>query len=1176
MVDVGSSSVRDRYATILRVAFAALVLCEVSGLAGASPSLIRGGLATVLGLPFFAPALLGSFAAQVLLRPLRAELLATVAVAAGLLWPMAAVLTAEPFGILSAVCGALGVASLAVLGFRSFLLSGDERSQLLDVLLPALILPAFVILAHPMGYLTAALWPTTYDHRLYLADVAFGAPLSFVIGRWGAAVPLLPALLLVVYVALPLALMVVHALRQRIGERASDALVAFIAVTVVGYLGYLAVPVIGPVYVFGEAFPYAPPDPSLLSAAKSLALPMPRNCMPSLHSGWALLVWWSARPLARRYRYTAALFLGTTLLATVALGFHYVVDLVAAFPLTMAVQAWSTNVREPRLRRLAMAVGAVLAVGWISLVTWGPMLGWWAPILWLLAGCIVAGSWHLERRVYALRCNEVPTSASPVSTLSWVDRSIGVLAWLTGAAAFVHWSIVSNTLAFTLGSSSSVRMQMMALGVGGIALGALLGSRFAPLLPNPLRSVAVTSVALTLCSWGWPLALPWAQSAYLDWATGTASASPMLVVFGLVVAAPLLVPTSLLAGATLALLAEQVAGSQAGAARVAGLVVSRFLLGAATAALAIGYVLMPSLYSQHLPGMIHAVVAVWAFLVARRIVDRWHIGDERVDAQGAGSESAIVSAQASGTLSIWSPREAAMQIVVAALGGVAVSALVYLAAMLLGDTVHSRAQVCFALLSAAALGVGVAERVASRSNFAPGGALVLFALWMLLGPLAWEQIPSYFASFRGYIDQYNMMALFAERELVRLCVAGFLLWPPILLVAAAGFFATLRSSEAQEEAPADVVVTRVVRPLVLGLPAALLGGLAGACVLIPCLGLWHVVAGTAGVGLVVAAIGCFGRGVPAPAAVLAVSMAVLAALAPPADFGALISSSGQSFSPNPTGERGDADQVNPVDADTGVRFHAATTGRDAALVFGLGTAGRASFLRSMGFARVVVVEPNPAVIQIARDKFGDLDPPVFDDPNVSVVVGDGRSMLLRDVAIYDLIDVQLADVADPDVSSLYTREFYEVASRHLGAGGVLQQRIDLQRLSVMGVASVLASAGRSFDRVAVFGVGSDAVLIACRTICADEVLTPKEWMNTPGDRDDRWFLSPQAATAMIASAAEELGVDANALGSTDPDMFFRYHVASSFVRAPNVEPESLSVLRHLSEGAARSPSGDEN
>ena len=98
-----------------------------------------------------------------------------------------------------------------------------------------------------------------------------------------------------------------------------------------------------------------------------------RNCMPSLHLASALAVWWNSRLWARWGRMLAGLFLCATIFATLALGEHYLVDLVVAVPFTMALQAaWTVAVPlEESRRRLPVIIGAVLTALWITLLRYG-------------------------------------------------------------------------------------------------------------------------------------------------------------------------------------------------------------------------------------------------------------------------------------------------------------------------------------------------------------------------------------------------------------------------------------------------------------------------------------------------------------------------------------------------------------------------------------------------------------------------------------------------------------------------------------------------------------------------------------------------------------------------------------------------------------------------------------
>lgn len=65
-----------------------------------------------------------------------------------------------------------------------------------------------------------------------------------------------------------------------------------------------------------------------------------RNCMPSMHLTWALLIAWNAR--SWRLRALLWPYVAIVAIATLASGEHYLVDLLAAVPYTALIQ-WSAS-----------------------------------------------------------------------------------------------------------------------------------------------------------------------------------------------------------------------------------------------------------------------------------------------------------------------------------------------------------------------------------------------------------------------------------------------------------------------------------------------------------------------------------------------------------------------------------------------------------------------------------------------------------------------------------------------------------------------------------------------------------------------------------------------------------------------------------------------------------------
>lgn len=84
---------------------------------------------------------------------------------------------------------------------------------------------------------------------------------------------------------------------------------------------YAAVPAVGPGWF----------NLATLSAGTA-----PRNCMPSMHLTWAILIAWNAK--SRPLRIALWLYVGLIAGATIALGQHYLIDLLAAVPYSAGIQ----------------------------------------------------------------------------------------------------------------------------------------------------------------------------------------------------------------------------------------------------------------------------------------------------------------------------------------------------------------------------------------------------------------------------------------------------------------------------------------------------------------------------------------------------------------------------------------------------------------------------------------------------------------------------------------------------------------------------------------------------------------------------------------------------------------------------------------------------------------------
>jgi hypothetical protein len=322
--------------------------------------------------PTFSFTLLGTFVIFLWTRPPLAVWLWILPVAAGLRMTCAHAMggLGTYFGVTWISWGTfLGIASLLVQAIRAILARADRRKDIRTFYAGAV----FPLLAMVTGFsIPLNLWlrPKTFDAFLLAFDGALGFQPSFLLGKtllksyaaWGWTT--------VVYYALPLAGATLYASYRTRRHQPVAILTLLLSFMVIGFAQYGVYPAVGPGHAFGDFYPATyPPLASVTLQAMSVGRD-PRNCMPSLHFGAALLVWWNSRIWARWGRALAGIFLLATAFSTLALGEHYLADLVVAFPFALVFQAGCTKAvpLASKTRYVPIIVGGILTVTWLVLL----------------------------------------------------------------------------------------------------------------------------------------------------------------------------------------------------------------------------------------------------------------------------------------------------------------------------------------------------------------------------------------------------------------------------------------------------------------------------------------------------------------------------------------------------------------------------------------------------------------------------------------------------------------------------------------------------------------------------------------------------------------------------------------------------------------------------------------
>ncbi len=375
---------------------AATVLKAMQTLAVALVLVLVAAILHVGAAPYIGFAFAGTLVIHLASRPTRREIAALIG--AGAIFAAAYFLsggqTLNYYGReLGIPGGFLGMGSFLVLAARWVWAGPAERRVRWEQLSEAGLIPALCIGSMVAVDIAAELTPRTYDRLLMGADVKFGGPPSWVIGRVFRAHTWLLRTCGWVYCSLPLALaasLLVQGRERRAGcQHAVDLRWLSLALGVAGFALYQICPAAGPVYLYAKEFPLDAPNLSGLAMIAAPLAAVPRNAMPSLHVGWTLLLFWNTRGRRLWIRALMLVYLMLTALATLGSGEHYLVDLIVAPALALAVQALCTQTTS-RTRWVGLGIGSAIVFLWLFALRSGAALSIPAgAAMWTLAACSI-------------------------------------------------------------------------------------------------------------------------------------------------------------------------------------------------------------------------------------------------------------------------------------------------------------------------------------------------------------------------------------------------------------------------------------------------------------------------------------------------------------------------------------------------------------------------------------------------------------------------------------------------------------------------------------------------------------------------------------------------------------------------------------------------------------------
>jgi len=685
--------------------------------------------------------------------------------------------------------------------------------------------------------------------------------------------------------------------------------------------------------------------------------------------------------------------------------------------------------------------------------------------------------------------------------------TVAFLFFVSGLTGLVYEVIWAKYFALLLGSTAHAQMGVLAVFMGGLALGAALWGSIADRVRRPLALYGVLEIAIGASAGAFTIGFDSLTRLYWEGmsAYGTTPFEARLLQTALCVLT--MGPPTIFMGGTLPVLARAFGLTRAGFGKGVALLYGLNSAGAAAGAALAGFVLVP-LWGLDRPFLAAAAVNIVLGGFVLWLDRRW---DVRSSADEAASDGGPVSAAQA--LANYRAAGLVIPLVAGITGAVAMVyevAWIRLCSLVVGSSTYAFSTMLTAFILGIAAG-GLAFRLLHPARHEPVRFFVVAALASAAIVLAcvpfYERLPYWFS--RLLYELRSREGGFLAFQLTTLAFWVLVMLP--LTFSNGLIFPALAHAAAQ-------VQTGIAKPISSVLAANTLGTIAGtvgaALVLLPQLGLegsFRLAAGlTCATALAVLAMDrrLSLRQLMVAATALAACFFAVLALSPRWDKRLLIAGEFRrhggippevSFAEYKRGFAGrllyyrDGATGTVSVEDSGSEMILRVNGKteaslvgdretqflvghlpalfapkaERALLIGFGSGMTAAAVARHPFQEIDVVEIAPEMLEAAafyRDSIGD----VLADRRLRVHIEDARTFLFRTPHRYDVIISEPSNPWVAGVSSLFTEEFFAQVRSRLAPGGVLMQWFHTYETADTVVQTLLRTALRSFPEVHVF------------------------------------------------------------------------------------------------------------
>jgi len=685
-----------------------------------------------------------------------------------------------------------------------------------------------------------------------------------------------------------------------------------------------------------------------------------------------------------------------------------------------------------------------------------------------------------------------------------LDRSRTLIFFASGFAGLIYESIWTHYLKLFLGHAAYAQTLVLAIFMGGMAIGAALAARLTGRVARPLRVYAAIEAAIGGLALGFHAIFVASTEGFYDLALARPLEGTGFLAAKWMLATLLILPQSILLGATFPVFAA--AATRRDAANTGRSLATLYFansLGGAIGVLMSGFVGVPRLGLPATMALAGAMNLAIAALVLR--LAEGGVPAPSPPAQGIGERMGGIE---------W------LLLAVAMLTGA--SSFIYevawirMLSLALGSATHSFELMLSSFILGLALGgAWIRKRIDGASN--PG--LLLARIQIVMGFAALATVPLHGASFElvawAVREAPKTDAGYAGFNLLRYGVASLIMFPAAFCAGMTLPLATriLYDRPRQGERAIGLVYGANTVGAIAGLAFAVHVGL-------PVLGLEYLVASGAMVDVALGAVllGVFGGRARLRKAGAALIGSAAAAVAVAASFDPQKLASGVYRSGRASAEgqviglahgktatisversgpslilrtNGKPDASAMSDRRSGHKLDEVTMAligalplmlherprRVANIGFGAGITGQV-ILGDPRVEQMDTVEIEPKVVELARH-FEGLNDRVYADRRSRVHIDDAKSFFASHNKRYDLIVSEPSNPWVSGVAGLFSVEFYRHVSRHLNEGGLFAQWLQIYETHPDRVVSVLKAIDQVFaDHLVVALDQSDILIVA--------------------------------------------------------------------------------------------------